>query len=178
MFKYTSKIFSVFSVIAFIGFCSVTMAQPNPPQPGPQKEKAASKSFPCLEDYRNLIQRPKRIFIGVGTRIPQLSLSAYEKHWADQVESAIELHRTSDLKVPHGMAELKVTIQILPLGQVGSIEIDKSSGFRRLDTGIMTIVRDSAPFAPFPQDLCMMIDTIYFTATFQFTRNGPHLIRD
>lgn len=173
MSKYLS---AIFLIITFTGFSFIAMAEPN--SQFKQQSEPVSKTFPCLEDYRNLKNRPKRIFVGVGSTISPISLSDYEKRWADQVEAAIKRNQTPDLKPPYGTAELNITVEVGPLGQVGTIEIDKSSEFKKLDTGIVILIRDSAPFAQFPQVLCEQVDIIYFTGTFQFKRDGARLIRD
>lgn len=177
MSKYLSAIILIL-IITFTGFSFIAMAELNSTQFKQQSEKPVSKTPPCLEDYRNLKNRPKRIFVGVGSPIRPLSLSDYEKRWADQVEAAIKRNQTPDLKPRYGTAELNMTVEVGPLGQVGAIEIDKSSGFQKLDTGIAALIRDSAPFAPFPPGLCEQVDIIYFTGIFQFKSDGARLIRD
>ena len=165
-------------VITFIGFVSAAMAQTsNPSKTVRQNVESDTKEFPCLEEYGNLKKRPKRVFVGVGSKIGDASLSRYEKIWADQVDAGFERNRARDLKHLGGNVELKITVEILPRGQVGSIEIDRSSGFEDLDTAAVASIKGSAPFASFPQDMCMKFDILHLVSTIQFTSSGGRLKR-
>lgn len=175
MFKH---LFLTAFVITFIGFVSVAMAQTsNPSKMVRQNVELDTKEFPCLEEYGNLKKRPKRGFVGVGSIIRDASLSRYEKIWADQVDVGFARDRARDLKHLGGNVELKITVEMLPRGQVGSIEIDRSSGFEKLDTAAVASIKDSVPFVSFPQELCMKFDILHLVSTIQFTSSGARLKR-
>ena len=164
--------------IIYLGYVSVVMAQTtSPSQAARQKGEADPKEFPCLEEYGNLKNRPKRAFIGVDTRIGDASFSRYAKIWADQIEANIERNQTPGRNNPGTNVESKIMVEILPRGQVGVIEIDRSSGFKNLDEAAVAIIKSSAPFAPLPQDVCAKVDILHMVSTIQFTSSGARLKR-
>jgi protein TonB len=66
---------------------------------------------------------------------------------------------------------LILTVGIRADGTVESVEIDKSSGRRLLDTAAMRTIKLAAPFAPFPPDIRVDTDILYITRTWSFTRD-------
>ena len=63
-------------------------------------------------------------------------------------------------------------VAVLPDGSLMEVEILKSSGHQVLDEAALRIVRLSAPFAPFPDELRETTDVLEIIRTWQFRENS------
>lgn len=160
-------------VIASVSFTQVAIAQAlGSPEALSKKEKADTPIPRCLEDYRGVSKRPKRVFVGVGTKILDVSFARHAQNLATLMQTEIE--RDQALKRLHTSAssELRITIETFPQGQIGSIEIDGASGSQELDNAVIALLKRSTPFNSFPQDVCMKADILYLSVAFENTGSG------
>lgn len=118
---------------------------------------------------------PRKKIITASTR--EYVAAAYMASWQQKVEHIGTLHynETSGNQRVYGSLVLEVNIR--PDGSVQDINILKSSGKPVLDQAAMRIVRLSAPFAPFPDELMQEMkrennNVIAIIRTWQFDRGG------
>ena len=108
-------------------------------------------------------QRPKKKFVGAR---------ATEYRFAQYVDNfRVKIERIGTLNYPQGNhGSLQLTVGIKADGEVESIEVNKSSGYKVLDQAAIRIVRLSAPFDAFPLDINRDTDILYITRTWTFTK--------
>ena len=63
-------------------------------------------------------------------------------------------------------------VAILPDGSLKEVELLESSGHQVLDDAAVRIVRLSAPYAPFPDELRRSTDVLEIIRTWQFRKNS------
>jgi protein TonB len=63
-----------------------------------------------------------------------------------------------------------MTVSIKSDGNIESIEVNSSSGFKVLDDAAKRIVELAAPYAAFPEDIRKDTDILSITRTWTFTK--------
>jgi protein TonB len=69
-----------------------------------------------------------------------------------------------------------MTVHIRADGSVEKIEIDRSSGYRLLDTAARRAVDLAGPFAPFPPEVRKDWDILSISRTFSYTRTDLEVL--
>lgn len=115
-----------------------------------------------IEEYS---KRPRKKYI--GARATEYRFAQYEEDWRQKVE------RIGNLNYPAAArgklyGTLVITVEIRADGNIDSITVDRSSGKKILDDAALRIIRQSAPFPPFPPSL-NDTDIIGITRTWSFT---------
>lgn len=115
-----------------------------------------------LDEYS---KRPRKKYI--GARATEYRFAQYEEDWRQKVE------RIGNLNYPAAArgklyGTLVLTVEIRSDGTIDSITVDRSSGKKILDDAALRIIRQSAPFPPFPPSL-NDTDIIGITRTWSFT---------
>jgi periplasmic protein TonB len=118
-----------------------------------------------LEAYQ---QRPKKKHI--GARTAEFRFARYVEDWRLRVEQVGNQNYPQEARDRSVYGNLILTVGIRADGAVESVEIDKSSGKRLLDTAAMRTIKLAAPFAPFPADIRVDTDILYITRTWSFSR--------
>jgi protein TonB len=113
-------------------------------------------------------ERPRKKFI--GARTSEYRFANYIDRWRQKVERIGTLNYPAEARARGIYASLQLTVGIKTNGEVESIEVNRSSGHKFLDRSAERIVRLSAPFEPFPQDIRADTDILYITRTYTFTR--------
>jgi protein TonB len=113
-------------------------------------------------------ERPRKKFI--GARTSEYRFANYIDRWRQKVERIGTLNYPAAARARGIYASLQLTVGIKTNGEVESIEVNRSSGHKFLDRSAERIVRLSAPFEPFPQDIRADTDILYITRTYTFTR--------
>jgi protein TonB len=113
-------------------------------------------------------QRPKRKFIGARTH--EYRFAKYVDDYRARVERVGTLNYPQEAKSRKIYASLQLTVAIKSDGEVESVEINRSSGYKFLDQAARRIVQLSAPFEPFPSDIRKDTDILHITRTWTFTR--------
>lgn len=104
------------------------------------------------------------------------TLKTADAYYVNQWVSKI--HRIGSLNYPEEARErkiygsLRMTVVMLPNGEVQDILIQRSSGSKILDDAAIRIVRLAEPFAPFPTELARDYDLLEITRTWQFLKDG------
>jgi periplasmic protein TonB len=118
-----------------------------------------------LEAYQ---QRPKKRHI--GARTAEFRFARYVEDWRLRVEQVGNQNYPQEARDKQIYGNLILTVGVRADGSVESVEIDKSSGRRLLDTAAMRTIKLAGPFAPFPPDIRVDTDILYITRTWSFSR--------
>lgn len=125
-----------------------------------------------LERQRQIYAKRPRI-----KRLTSLSTASsadafYLNSWRRKVESVGNLNYPSEARKQKLYGSLRLMVAILPDGSIKAVELLESSGEKVLDDAAIRIVRLSAPFAPFPDELRQSTDVLEIIRTWQFRRNS------
>lgn len=117
------------------------------------------------EEYN---KRPRKKFVGARTQ--EYRFAQYIEEWRQKVERVGTLNYPEAARGKlYGTLVLSVTLD--RNGEVLTIGIDRSSGHAILDDAARRIVRQSAPFAPFPPAIARDTDQLVITRAWTFTRS-------
>ena len=113
-------------------------------------------------------ERPKRKFI--GARAEEYRFAHYVDNWRQKVERVGNLNYPAEARARRIHGSLLLTVAIKADGEVEAVEVERSSGYKVLDRAAIRIVRLSAPFERFPDNIRRDTDIIHITRTWTFTR--------
>lgn len=110
-------------------------------------------------------------------RLTSLSTAAsndayYLNSWRRKVERIGNLNYPAEARRQNLYGSLRLLVSVLPDGSLKEVVILESSGHQVLDNAALSIVRLSAPFAPFPDDLRQSTDVLEIIRTWQFRENS------
>lgn len=114
-------------------------------------------------------QRPKKKF--VGARTSEYRFAQYIDTFRMKIERIGTLNYPDEARARKIYASLQLTVGIKADGEVESIEVNRSSGYKFLDQAAVRIVRLSAPFEPFSMEIRKDTDILYITRTWMFTKS-------
>ncbi|MCI0652858.1 MAG: TonB family protein [Methylococcaceae bacterium] len=117
---------------------------------------------------QQMAKRPRIKFIN-SVNAHQYKAAAYEKAWQHKVERIGNLNYPDQARREHLSGSLLLAVGIRKDGTVYRIEVRRSSGHQALDDGAIRIVRLSAPFAYFPEELAKEADVLVITRTWKFS---------
>ena len=165
-------------MVAMKSKAAVTQAQVAPATPARSDAEARDLIDKSLEiqrleaqiarEHQAYQQRPKRKFIGARTQ--EYRFAKYVDDFRARVERIGTLNYPGEARQRKIYASLQLTVAIKADGEVESVEINRSSGYKFLDQAARRIVQLSAPFEPFPQDIRKDVDILHITRTWTFTR--------
>ena len=106
-----------------------------------------------LDQQRREYSRMPRVnrLTAASTRSAQEA--AYMHYWVERIEQTGNTHYPDEARRNNIYGHLRLAVTLLTDGRVDGIEVLQSSGKTVLDQAAIRIVRQSAPFAPFPQEL-------------------------
>jgi periplasmic protein TonB len=119
-------------------------------------------------DHQAYQERPKRKFI--GARASEYRFAQYVDNWRLKIERIGNLNYPEEAKARRLYGSLQLTVAIKADGEVESVEINRSSGYKVLDQAAVRIVRLAAPFDRFPDNIRSDTDILHITRTWTFTR--------
>ncbi|MEE9358359.1 energy transducer TonB [Candidatus Vondammii sp. HM_W22] len=111
-------------------------------------------------------KRPRKKFITASTQ--EYKYANYQAAWRRKVERIGNLNYPDDARRRKLYGNLVLQVMIQQDGQVRSVSIRKTSGYKLLDTAAIRIVKLSAPFAPFPAEIREETNIIVITRVWQF----------
>jgi len=120
------------------------------------------------KDWDNYQNRPKRKFF--SSRVKEYRFAAYIESWRQKVEKYGNMNYPEEAKTQKLYGQLLMTVSIRADGSLESVEINRSSGQKILDEAAQRIVKDVAPYSPFPENISKDTDIISITRTWTFTR--------
>ena len=108
----------------------------------------------------------------VSAASTRYSIDAYYMDgWRRKVEAIGNLNYPEQARRENMFGSLRMLVAVLPDGSIKEIRILKSSGKRLLDDAAIRIVRLSAPFSKFPNDLRAEVDILQIIRTWKFQKN-------
>jgi protein TonB len=110
---------------------------------------------------------PRRKYIGARTQ--EYRFAQYIEDWRIKVERIGNLNYPEQARQQRIFGSLRLSVSINADGNLGPVEVNKSSGSRILDAAAMRIVRLAAPYAPLPPDIRKDTDILVITRTWTFT---------
>jgi protein TonB len=113
---------------------------------------------------------PKRKAISASTK--EYKYAAYLDAWRRKVERIGNLNYPDQAKRDSLYGNLVLHVAVRADGSVERIRVLHSSGHKILDDAAVRIVRMSAPFSPFPDEIRKETDILDITRTWQFLRSG------
>jgi protein TonB len=113
-------------------------------------------------------ERPKKKF--VGARAEESRFAVYVDKWRQKVERIGNLNYPEEAKARKLRGSLQLTVGIKVDGEIESVELNRSSGYKVLDQAAMRIVRLASPFERLPDNIRVDTDILYITRTWTFTR--------
>jgi periplasmic protein TonB len=119
-------------------------------------------------DFVAYQERPKRKFIGARTE--EYRFAQYVDNWRQKVERVGNLNYPAEARARKIYGSLLLTVAIKADGEVEAVQVDRSSGHKLLDQAAIRIVRLSAPFDRFPENIRRDTDILHITRTWTFTR--------
>ena len=96
----------------------------------------------------------------------------YLNSWRRKIESVGNLNYPQKARKNKLYGSLRLMVAILPDGSLKEVALLKSSGHQVLDDAAVRIVRLSAPYAPFPDELRQSTDVLEIIRTWQFRKNS------
>lgn len=94
--------------------------------------------------------------------------AAYLHGWRQKIESVGNMNYP-DLRV---YGELTLLVSVRANGTIEKVEVRRSSGYRSLDDAAKRIVRQAAPFDPFPDAIRKHTDILEIIRTWRFEKGG------
>jgi protein TonB len=113
---------------------------------------------------------PKRKTINASTK--EYKYTAYLDSWRRKVESIGNLNYPDQAKRDRLYGNLVLHVAVRADGSIEQVRVRHSSGHKILDDAAVRIVRMSAPFSPFPEDIRKETDILDITRTWVFLRSG------
>lgn len=123
------------------------------------------------DEYQKL---PRRKFIGARTE--GVVYAEYVDQWRQLIEKIGTQYFPEEAKRRKLYGSLVMTVHIRADGSVEKIEIDRSSGYRLLDTAARRAVDLAGPFPPFPASVRKDWDILSISRTFSYTRSDLELL--
>lgn len=98
--------------------------------------------------------------------------AAYVQNWVSRVTRVGNLNYPSEARQSGIHGTLRMLVSLRKDGTLKEVSILESSGNRILDDAAIRIVRQSAPFPPFPDDMRENTDELEIIRTWSFQRRG------
>ena len=96
----------------------------------------------------------------------------YLNSWRRKIETVGNLNYPQKARKSKLYGSLRLMVAILPDGSLKEVALLESSGHQVLDDAAVRIVRLSAPYAPFPDELRQSTDVLEIIRTWQFRKNS------
>lgn len=151
-------------------------ATPTPAQPAldasrltQQAREMAQLQARISQQWDEYQKRPKRAFVGANAK--EYAFARYVEDWVTKVERIGNVNYPEAARRQGLYGSLRLTVSIYADGRIETIEVDRSSGSKILDTAAVKIVELAAPYAAFPDDMREKADILSITRTWTFTRS-------
>lgn len=118
----------------------------------------------ALSEYA---QRPRKTFVTARTR--RSVAASYMHDWVESVEHIGNINYPESARRRGLSGALVLVAAIRADGTLHDVRVRASSGQPVLDAAAERIVRQAAPFEPFPEKLRAETDILYITRTWEFT---------
>lgn len=156
-----------------------TPAETKPAEADPRPTSLVARSLEMAKleaqisrEYSAYQKRPKRMFVGARTQ--SYVFARYIENWRIKVERIGNQHYPEAARAKKLYGKLQLTVSIKADGSLDNVEVTRSSGSKILDAAAVAIVREAAPYSPFPEEIRKKADILSITRTWNFIP-GDHL---
>lgn len=160
---------------------NVDTQKPAPPKPKQRKKTLndllASKDREIARVTAELNQktqayakRPRRKSISASTQ--EYKYASYLEAWRKKVERIGNINYPDSARRNQLSGNLVLHVAVRADGTIERVQLLHSSGHKTLDDAAIRIVRLSAPFAPFPNEIRKEVDILDITRTWRFTNRN------
>jgi len=147
-------------------------ADPRPTSLVARSQEMAKLEAQISREYSAYQKRPKRMFVGARTQ--SYVFARYIEDWRIKVERIGNQHYPEAARAKKLYGKLQLTVSIKSDGSLDNVEVTRSSGSKILDAAAVAIVREAAPYSPFPEEMRNKADILSITRTWNFIP-GDHL---
>ncbi|ARU32983.1 energy transducer TonB [Sulfuriferula sp. AH1] len=118
------------------------------------------------KEYDAYQKRPRKMFIGASAQ--EYVFARYIEDWRIKVERVGNQNYPDAARQQKIYGKLQLTVSIKADGSLDNVEVSRSSGSRILDAAAVAIVRQAAPYSPFPEEVRKKADVVVITRTWTF----------
>lgn len=118
------------------------------------------------QEYDAYQKRPRKVFIGASAQ--EYVFARYIEDWRIKVERVGNQNYPDAARQQKIYGKLQLTVSIKADGSLDDVEVSRSSGHKLLDAAAVAIVRQAAPYSPFPADVRKKADVVVITRTWTF----------
>jgi protein TonB len=124
-----------------------------------------------LDSQRQIYAKAPRIQRLTAASTMKANDAFYVNSWRRKIESMGRINYPREAENCYTECSLRLLVSINPDGTINNLRILESSGKKVLDDAAILIVRRSAPFAPFTEEMKRDIDLLEIIRTWQFKGN-------
>ncbi|ASP38171.1 hypothetical protein CHH28_05495 [Bacterioplanes sanyensis] len=124
-----------------------------------------------LDSQRQAYARKPRVQRLTAASTMKASDAYYVNNWRRHIERAGSRNYPREAKDCSNDCQLRLLVAIRPDGSIAELTVLQSSGRKVLDDAAKRIVRQSAPFAPFTDEMRREFDILEIIRTWQFKGN-------
>lgn len=132
-----------------------------------ERERLIAKLAQSFEDYQ---KKPNKEFLSPSTS--KHEAAQYLDEWRKRIEITGNANYPVQAKARELSGTLILTVEINRNGTIANIQINNPSPHKLLNDAAVRFVRDSAPFATFPDQIDKETDILVITRAFHFLKNN------
>lgn len=118
---------------------------------------------------RQTLSKAPRVRRLTANSTRQSSDALYMNQWMQQIERAGRQNMPKEVEQDKITARLRLLVSIRADGTIHELKVLESSGYIFIDDAAKRIVRQSAPFSPFPEEMRQEVDLLEIIRTWKFT---------
>ena len=134
-------------------------------------ENENTRTARLAQEISNIIEnrseKPKVKYMNSSTR--EFLPARYMREWINRVERIGNLNYPDQARRQELSGTLILDVAINSDGELVKIDLRKSSGHKVLDDAAQRIVKQAAPYSPFPAKLKREADVLHITRSWEFT---------
>jgi protein TonB len=124
-----------------------------------------------LDTMRQIYAKAPRIQRLTAASTMKANDAYYVNSWRRKIEKMGTINYPREAESCYNDCSLRLLVSINPDGTINNLRILESSGKKVLDDAAIRIVRRSAPFAPFTEEMSRDIDLLEIIRTWKFKGN-------
>ena len=124
-----------------------------------------------LDHQRQTLTKEPRTRRLTATSTRRSSDALYMNQWLRKIESVGNLNYPAEAKKQNINGKLRLLVAVKSDGTIYKLKVLETSGHKVLDDAAKNIVRQAAPFAPFPEEMRKDAEVLEIIRTWQFGNN-------
>lgn len=121
------------------------------------------------DQQRQTLSKAPRVRRLTANSTRQSSDAFYMNQWMQQIERAGKRNMPKEVEQDKISARLRLLVSIRVDGTIHELKVLESSGYISIDDAAKRIVRQSAPFSPFSEEMRKDVDLLEIIRTWKFT---------